>query len=63
MIGKPALPPFWAFGWYENSKNYKTLDEVRDNLKEYSYAKFQLQAILLAIIVNNHFKNGFTDCS
>lgn len=45
LVGKPMLPPFWAYGWMQGGSNYTTYDEFVGLVKNYKEAGLPLETI------------------
>ena len=45
IIGRPALPPFWAFGWHQSRWGYKSTKELENVLNNYNKYDIPLEAI------------------
>ena len=55
IIGRPALPPFWAFGWHQSRWGYKTTKDLEKVLENYNKYNIPLDAIWadLDLLQNN----------
>ena len=47
FIGKPALPPFWALGYFQGSDSYATTADVTNMVAAYKTAKLPLEGVML----------------
>ena len=45
IIGRPALPPYWAFGWHQSIWGYKTTNDFKKFLNNYNKYDIPLEAI------------------
>ena len=45
IIGRPILPPLWAFGWHQSRWGYKTTKELENVLNKYNKYDIPLEAI------------------
>lgn len=36
VIGRPAMPPYWALGYHQSRQGYRHLGEVRDVVRNFS---------------------------
>ena len=57
IIGRPVLPPFWAFGWHQSRWGYKTtkdLEKILDNYRKYN---IPLEAIWADLDLLHNNKN------
>jgi len=45
FIGKPTLPPFWAYGWHAASYGYSTSKMIMDNVNNYTAKGIPLQGV------------------
>ena len=45
IIGRPALPPYWAFGWHQSRWGYKTTKDLEKVLENYKKYDIPLEAI------------------
>jgi alpha-glucosidase (family GH31 glycosyl hydrolase) len=45
IIGRPALPPFWSFGWHQSRWGYKTTKDLEKVLENYIMYNIPLDGI------------------
>ena len=45
IIGRPTLPPYWAFGWHQSRWGYKTTKDLEKVLDKYKKYDIPLEAI------------------
>ena len=58
IIGRPTLPPYWAFGWHQSRWGYKTtrdLEKVLENYKKYDIPLESIWADLDLLDNNKNF--------
>ena len=57
IIGRPALPPFWAFGWHQSRWGYKTTKDLEKVLDKYNRYNIPLDAIWVDLDLLQNNKN------
>ena len=53
VIGRPAMPPYWALGYHQCRWGYKDLQEVKDVVN--NFAKEEVGRLLIKCEVVSHF--------
>ena len=57
IIGRPALPPFWAFGWHQCRWGYKSTIDLENILTNYMKYEIPLDGIWTDLDFLNNNKN------
>ena len=61
MIGKPALPPFWALGYFQSAWAYDNQQDYETVVKGYSDAGVPLEGVFFDIEYMDAYKNFEVD--
>ena len=57
IIGRPALPPFWAFGWHQCRWGYKSTIDLENILENYMIYEIPLDGIWTDLDFLNNNRN------
>ena len=61
LIGRPYVPPRWAFGFGQSRWGYKTADDVRKIVKTYHDLNFPIDAVYMDIDYMDDYMNFTVD--
>ena len=61
IIGRPALPPYWALGWHQCKYGYETSEEVAEIVNQYNLRKLPLDTMWTDIDYMEKFHNFTID--
>jgi len=61
VIGKPALPPFWALGWQQASWTYQDQATVEEVIANYSNNYIPLEVMWLDIPYMDNYADFSVD--
>ena len=59
LVGKPNLPPFWAMGFHQSSRQYASTDDLRNVVEKYTSNGFLFDTIW-ADVPYMHMDEDFT---
>uniref|UniRef100_A0A7S3P2K7 Alpha-glucosidase n=1 Tax=Euplotes crassus TaxID=5936 RepID=A0A7S3P2K7_EUPCR len=61
LVGKPVLPPRWAFGWHQSRFGYNTTDALKEVYNGYREHELPLDGIWSSVDVLDDFRSFTVD--